>query len=401
MSEKDQLRQQFFHKRRKGPHRFFEKTRWYRKLGIAIEEYNKRLTIGALGKLLRIKPVPHPIPLKDIKSVLILRYDAIGDMVVTTQMWRILKKHAPHIKIGVACSYRNIDVLRVDPDVDVLYDMSEADTKQILKGAKEARREKWDVSLQTVYNRKTKGAIISRLACPRGVTSIAAHDKMWRYQKLFSIVGLSPHRGKYLTPMVDVLKDHFEAVFDYKPTQDEWHPSIVIDEKVLTRTRERLDTLHAANGTTRYIMVNTEAWTPFKEWGYENTLALVKLMQEEYPDCLFLVTSSPATRAACEAFMDRPDKPSRMIYYPTADLHELMAVTRYSALVVTPDTSIVHFATAERKPTVTMFVWRSEWLPYHVPNVVLIPQEGSPVNTIPVADVFAGVKQLLLASDQS
>jgi ADP-heptose:LPS heptosyltransferase len=166
----------------------------------------------------------------------------------------------------------------------------------------------------------------------------------------------------------------------------------------LSRTRERLEALHAQHGTKRYIMVNTEAWTPFKEWGYENTLALVKLLQQEYPDCLFLITSSPATRPAVDAFMDRPDTPDRMLYYPTADLHELMAVTRYATLIVTPDTSIVHFATAEKKPTVAMFVWRSEWLPYNVPNVVLIPEEGNPVSTIPIDDVFQGVRKLMPAA---
>ncbi|HET6511253.1 MAG TPA: glycosyltransferase family 9 protein [Candidatus Kapabacteria bacterium] len=397
MSDKDQLRQQFFHKRRKGHHGFFVTPKWYRRVGVKIEEYNKKLTIGGLGKMLRIKPAKHPIPLSEIRSVLILRYDAIGDMVVTTQVWRILKRIAPHIKIGVACSYRNIDVLRVDPDVDVVYDMSEADVKQILRGAREARKENWQISMQTVYNRKTKGAIISRLACPKGLTSIAAHDKLAHYQKLFSIVGHAPHQGKYLMPMIDVIKAHFEAVFDYKPTQDEWHPSLVIDEKVLTRTRERIAQLHAENGTRRFFMVNTEAWTPFKEWGYENTLELVKLMQDKYPDCLFLITSSPATQKAVEHFIARPDKPSRMIYYATADLHELMAITRYSDMVITPDTSIVHMATAERKPIVAMFVWRSEWLPYNVPNVVLTPQEGNPVSTIPLSDVFAAVEELMPA----
>lgn len=401
MSDKDQLRQQFFYKRRKAHHGFFVKARWYKKLGVELEQLNKRLTIGALGKMLRIKPVPHPIPLSEIKSVLILRYDAIGDMVVTTQVWRILKKLAPHIRIGVACSYRNIDLLRVDPDVDVVYDMSEADIKQVLRGAKEARQEHWQVSLQTVYNRKTKGAIISRLACPKGITSVVAHDRLAHYQKLFSIVGHAPHQGRYMMHMIDAIKAHFEAVFDYKPRQEEWHPSLVIDEKALGRARSRLESLHQQHGTRQHFVVNTEAWTPFKEWGYENTLELVKRLQEQYTDCLFLVTSSPATQKNVENFLDRPDKPSRMLYYPTSDLHELMAITRYSSMVITPDTSIVHMAVAEHKPIVSMFVYRSEWIPYHVPNVVLIPEEGNPVSTIPISDVFEGVKQLLPTAQRS
>ena len=49
--------------------------------------------------------------LKDTKNVLVLRYDRIGDMILTTPVFRELKKTYPNISISVLASKDNKDVI--------------------------------------------------------------------------------------------------------------------------------------------------------------------------------------------------------------------------------------------------------------------------------------------------
>ena len=57
----------------------------------------------------------------DSKKVLILKYDRIGDMIVTTPIFRELKKSYPGISISVLASNLNKDVIKYNPYVEKIY----------------------------------------------------------------------------------------------------------------------------------------------------------------------------------------------------------------------------------------------------------------------------------------
>ena len=56
-----------------------------------------------------------------INSILVLRYDRIGDMVVTTPLFRALKKGFPDAEFCVLASQTNAAVIRNNPYIDQIY----------------------------------------------------------------------------------------------------------------------------------------------------------------------------------------------------------------------------------------------------------------------------------------
>ena len=56
--------------------------------------------------------------IKKTKKILFLRYDRIGDMIITTPVFRELKRKYPKIKITVLASKTNQDVLLNNPYID-------------------------------------------------------------------------------------------------------------------------------------------------------------------------------------------------------------------------------------------------------------------------------------------
>jgi ADP-heptose:LPS heptosyltransferase len=359
-----------------------------------VERVIKESIARLFATLFRTRNRDLSIDIASIKSVLILRYDGVGDMILTTPFWRNLKRLNPKIRIGVVGSFRNLDVLRVDTDVDVRYDMSENSLLTTLKGILAARKERWDVVIACVSKNKTKGAIIARLCARGGLTSVLARDHVEHYRRLYSSVAFMPY-GTPLTQMPDLLKGHFEQMFGVNVSQNEWHPSIMIDPHVEAETKQRIQKILRETGTTRYVHIHMSAGTPLKEWGIENSLQLSAELTSDYPDLLVLISTSPLETSVLTEALTKLHGQTRVFAFQTQDLHALFSLISHSALVVTPDTSVVHICSAEHKPIIALFLEITEWLPYEVTSKVLIPAAGMPVDTIPVELLAKSVHLLL------
>jgi ADP-heptose:LPS heptosyltransferase len=59
--------------------------------------------------------------IKNSRNILFLRYDRIGDMVITTPVFRELKREYPEINISVLASKVNQTILDNNPYVDKVY----------------------------------------------------------------------------------------------------------------------------------------------------------------------------------------------------------------------------------------------------------------------------------------
>jgi hypothetical protein len=164
-----------------------------------IERKIKFLLSNPLGALLRPKHAKTPLPLSSVSNILILRYDALGDAVLTTPLWRSIKRLAPHIHIGVAASLRNRALFEHDPDIDEIFVFSKAPSFQLFRELMRARRKKWDIVLNLYFHDKTRGAIFAKIAAPNGISATIVREKKEKYLRLYSVVG---DRPPIPTPMV-------------------------------------------------------------------------------------------------------------------------------------------------------------------------------------------------------
>lgn len=76
----------------------------------------------ALGKILLDTKTCKSQDLHAINKILFLRQDGkIGDYVVSSFVFREIKKFNPHIKIGVICTKQNAYLFKQNPYIDQLY----------------------------------------------------------------------------------------------------------------------------------------------------------------------------------------------------------------------------------------------------------------------------------------
>jgi ADP-heptose:LPS heptosyltransferase len=370
---------------------------WHKEVIRRIEKFNKILFLRLLGKFLRTNPVDLPIPLEQVSSVLIIRYDALGDMIVTTPLWRILKRLKPSIKIGVAGSFKNLDLLRADTDIDILYDYSAAKLKDFFRISRETRKQKWDVVLMCNFNQKTRNSIISRLASPHGITATVGSANVEGHHKLFSRLIQLPLPMNEM-PVTSQLQYLLSQVISL-PLSEEERPSIMIDRKVESETLMQIKKILTETHDQKYIVLNIDA-PSFKKWTLEKNMELAGFISGRYPDLAIMITSLPENQSSLENIL-RSSHIERVCYFPTPDIHAMTALIRYSSLVITPDTSIVHLASAENKPVVAFYLSAGEWLPYKINSYVILPKKGEAISSIPFDIVKEGVITMLSEEEDS
>jgi len=344
-----------------------------------------------LGKLLRIHPLDKPVPLEEVDSVLIIRYDALGDAIVTTPLWRILKKLKPSIKIGVAGSYKNLDLLRADSDIDILYDYSASSMGEFIRLTKEARKQQWDVVIACNFVDRTRNAIIARLSSPKGITASIGKAGREGAHRLFSRYIVLPETSIPM-PMASKLQYLLHSTIEL-PEKEEIRPSVIIDSKVEQSIVEATTNILRRVSATDYIVINTDA-NPLRKWDLKKNIELAKYISDKFSNKVIFLISMPDQQAEIEQLLKQTGT-DRTLYFPTKTIHELIALIRGSSLVITPDTSTAHIASAENKPIVGLYPVANDWLPYKIPSIIILPPASKQIRDIPIEIVEQAVTTIL------
>jgi ADP-heptose:LPS heptosyltransferase len=374
--------------RARAPH---ESSSWFKRLLKKIEYGNKFLTMRLLGKLLRIHPIDKPIPLEKVSSVLIIRYDALGDMVVTTPLWRILKKLKPSIKIGVAGSYKNLDLLRADTDIDVIYDYSASSMREFVRLTKETRKQQWDVVIACNFVDRTRNAIISRLSSPTGITASIGKAGKEGAHRLFSRYIVLPETPLPMS-MVSKLQYLLRSTIEL-PAGEDVRPSLMIDPKIEKSITTTIDTILKQHSASSYLVINTDAHI-LRKWGNENSIVLASIISDQFPDKVIFLTAMPEQIADIQSSLEKINS-GKVVVFPTKNIHELIALVRGASLIITPDTSIAHIASAENKPMVGFYPVANDWLPYKTHSIIILPPPSKQIRDIPIAVVQQAVISIL------
>jgi ADP-heptose:LPS heptosyltransferase len=356
-----------------------------------IEKTNKLITLRLLGIYLRVHKLPHPLPLDKVNSVLFIRYDALGDMIVTTPLWRILKKLKPSIYIGVAGSNKNIGILSADNDVDVIYDYSASSFRDIMAKTKLARQVNWDLVVLCKFNQKTRGGIISRLSTQTGYNVTIGTANIDGHQALFSRLVPPPVSDKPLQMTLQL--QHLLRSCITLPDIPIEHPSIKVDSQTEERVKGIVDTILAGDSTEKYIVINVDS-PEVRKWGLENNILLAEHIEKTYSDLSVVMLSMPENQEKIQ----RSIKDANLLrthYQLTNNILALVSIIRHSYILVTPDTGIAHVASAEKKPILGFYPEAGEWLPYETNYVVILPEKGKKIRDIPVRSASDNLDMLI------
>jgi len=339
-----------------------------------------------------------PIDLQTIKSILILRYDRIGDMIVTTPVFKGLKDANPLLRIGVLASRTNAEIISCNPYVDNIHILP-SHWWQLVREIFTARKEHYDVVLNLIFNRTTSGGVLSNLIAPNGI-KIGQGDEKYRFyfNGLLSLERVNSH-------MVSIHASYLKKAVGVNMSFSDSNYKIFIDNKTHKQISSflesnRLKPRHMQKSDfLPYIVFNLSASNQWTRLSLKQVEELGIYLKNLSTSRIVIITDPgdhEMHKAACDLCIQ-----DRFLSFPehgSATLLEIAALIEGAQFVISPDTSIVHFASAMSTPVLGFYTSTKdnhEWLPYNVKYKIVISDANKPTSSIPVSRMIKEIDEFI------
>ena len=275
----------------------------------------------------------------NIKSILFLRYDGkIGDMVVNSLMFREIKKVYPDTKIGVITRGAAIDIIKNNPNVDKIYEYHK-DRKKIKDLALKIKEEKYDLLIDFSEMLRVNQMMLINLCGAR--INIGLDRKDWKLFDL-SIESNKDFKwtehiaNRYLAYLVKIglKRESIDISYDIYLKEEKKY------EDFFYKIKENKKLILNPYGASKHKSFSIETLEKIINYLKDKNIAIILVyFEDKYKELKFL------------------EKKYSNVYIPEniANILDTTLLIKKSDYVVSPDTSIVHIASALNKKMITVY----------------------------------------------
>ena len=361
--------------------------------------------------------VEDPVPLQQLRRVLVIKLRHHGDVLLTSPVFAVLKKHAPDCDIDALVYAETAPMLADHPAIAQIHAIDRNWKRQGLIAQLKAewlllaglRARHYDLVVHLTEHRR--GAWMTRLLGPRW--SVApkkgGRGTIWRnsFSHLYSLPGHA------LRHTVEKNLDALRRI-GIQPALAERKLVMVPGPAAERRVEELLATHGLTSGGLSnggFIHLHPGSRWLFKCWPANKTATLIDLLHSEGHVIVLTAAPDPKETALIAAIKAE----TRAVIHDFSgqlSLKELAALTSRAKLFVGVDSAPMHIAAAMGTPTVALFgpSGEKEWGPWQVVHRVVTTDHscrpcgldgcgGSKVSdcltTLPVARVLAACHELL------
>ena len=275
----------------------------------------------------------------DIKSILFLRYDGkIGDMVVNSLMFREIKKVYPNIKIGVVARGAAIDIIKDNPNVDKIYEYYK-DRKKIKDLALKIKEEKYDLLIDFSEMLRVNQMMLINLCGAR--INIGLDRKDW---KLFD---LSIESGKDFKWTEHITNRYLAYLIKLGLKKE----SIDISYDIYLKDEKKYETFFYKIKENKKLILNPYGASKHKSFNIETLENIITYLKDK-DIAIILVYFGDKYKE-----LEFLEKKYKSVYIPKKieSILDTAILIKKSDYVISPDTSIVHIASAFNKKMITVY----------------------------------------------
>ena len=327
------------------------------------------------------RPTPG-FDLSSARRILFTRHDAIGDMIMTTGVFRRIREDRPDVEIDVLASRANAPALEGLPYVARVFIHKRGDVRGLLRLKPELRARRYDAILD------------GRVIWPRVSTDTAFVLAASGAPRRIGIGNrLSDHvYSDRVHPRPDAHMIEYMAALTVPlgvdPTKGDWRPELRTSPS--ERDAAALE-WSKTPGTGQKLLVNISSGLEVRRWPYDRYVPALRAIRAANPDLRILVMAPPQEFAHALEIAQALGGAATQ-----APLRVAFALVASAGVVLTPDTSIAHAASAFSALTVAMTAipFQDHFRPWKTPGRVLVA-ESQVVAGLPVDRVTAALRELL------
>ena len=352
----------------------------------------KRVEIGFRQTLLHIlrlfvkrgKPLPQGQDFNSCKF-LFVRQDRIGDVLISTPLIHILKKHYPGATVDFLLSANNHFVLEHEPLVRNRW-IYRKNLPGAIATLRTVRRERYDFVIDLMDNPSTTSTVICLCSGGRWTVGLRKENT---YAYDISVPLLSrkdthivDRIGRLLTAFgIDSEREELRIRYATAKESDQFAKDFLGQNDLKGKF---------------LIGINISPGRGVRFWGRKNYQELLRSLLAENPEGRLLLLYQPADHGEAESIAG--PFPQVFLSPVTPSFDRFAALVRELGLLITPDTSAVHLAAAFNIPSVVLYVQSNKslriWEPYGSPSETLVTDVDN-LSLIPPGDVLAAVRRIL------
>ncbi|HJV35450.1 glycosyltransferase family 9 protein [Geomonas sp.] len=303
----------------------------------ALERASKGCLLALLTRMAARRGASQPEWSAPTLRVLFLRHDRIGDMILTTGVIHAIARSHPNIELDVLASPANAAVLEKDPLVHQVVRVDVRCPAQYWGLLKHLRRTRYDIVVDCMVFSQSLTTMLLMLATGASHrVGVVKHGKPNVYSMFAPLGGANAHHVEHLAQLA--------VPFGVAP-QDAQQLDIVLTEQERSEAVARWDA-----GDRQRVLINISVGKPFRQWADANFVEVARHLKARLPDAQVLVLHGPAERQRAQ----RVAEAAGVARADTPGVRQALAMVATADFVFTPDTSILHAASAFRIPTVTL-----------------------------------------------
>jgi len=378
------------------------------KIGKKIEHLIKGSVAILLRAILEQKPKS---PQPPFQRILFLRFDALGDMILSFPIYRATRVALPEIAIDVLCSSKNVILLKDSDLVDTLL-VAGNNPIELFKLILEIRKRNYDLIINLVTRPSFTFGLVSRLGGPKAVR-IAGDQEQFAYFY---------NRNIELPPKSDIhmMKRKFLVCKDFiTPEISHTHtPWINHNMEVRDQAKRLYDKivsdLGLKPGQGRLAALNLSAGLERREWPVGKNVDFLKQVIDKYSEKIdgWVVFTDPGKPEKSKDLVERvnnfieskvgavrqPPLLPHIIALPVQlDFRVVLEFLSLVTVLITPDTSIAHAASAMGIPVLVLTIGENVtvWDPIGVIHNIVYSEDPFSLESLQAAKVVEGFDKLM------
>ena len=336
--------------------------------------------------LKRGRTLDGPIDTAQVKRVLFLRPEKIGDMVISLPIFDALKEKYPHISISILASPRSLSLVKDDPRFDKVFIYR----KRLIRDIRELlaiRRENYDIVLDMIDDDSVTTLFYSQLASSQGVRIGIGknhHADFYDYNHNHAD-GVGGH----------IVDNTMKLLAPFGINAPALRPSPPYVSEAATEKVERWLTATAPAGLP-LIGINLSAGRPNRIWPPERSQALCDILLEEIDLRLIIIVAPNDRPRGMELIRHLSDR--SILVPPGLGLLDVSALISHLDLLISPDTSLIHIARSFNIPVVGLYSRATKnfqrWRPYQQADGAVVGKHHDNIYDITVEQVFERCRQV-------
>jgi len=321
------------------------------------EKYAKNILWKLPGLFFSRRPQEgHPLNAGSIESVLVIRPDRMGDVVLSTPVYESIKSSIPGARLTAFVDQSNAGLLVNNPNVD---EILKWDPKQPWRILRPLRRKKYDLAFTL---NKTFSATASVLTLLSGADCRVGYKNQQNAWMLDVQVTLDNNPRHEIENNLELLKA--VGLTKISPA-----PQLFFNdretEKIATLLSEKRE-----HPDRPLILIKPGTRVPEWGWRLDKFQTVTEHLLKTETAEVFLI-AGPGEEKMTTGFMNGMEH--RPVRLPPLSVNELALLIRHSHLLFCNHTGIMHLASAVNSPVLAIFKHGeiARWGPYHTPHIIL------------------------------